>query len=71
MPRFRGPVPGHCYCDRSEWRPERLELPAFWFVGTQYKTLSVAYGLGFELVSERSVVAGSPCIANQIGIILE
>jgi hypothetical protein len=37
-------------------RPERLELPTLWFVGMQYKTLSAAYGLGFELASERSVV---------------
>jgi hypothetical protein len=44
-------------------RPERLELPAFRFVGTRNKTLGVTYGLGFELASEKSVVG-----RNGVGI---
>ena len=29
-------------------RPERLELPAFWFVDTQWKTLSAASGVAYS-----------------------
>jgi hypothetical protein len=43
--------------------------PVFRFVGTQYKTLSVAYGLRFELASERSVVGrNAPKIENAVAL---
>jgi hypothetical protein len=40
-----------------------------WFVGTHYKTLSVADDLGFELASERSVVGrDGPKIENAVAL---